>query len=69
MFSDFDYRVPFDGKLTEGEYYIDIISYLGNNTIKLSNGFYPYVLVKYLLEVQALLKQHMINGQRTDRSN
>jgi hypothetical protein len=54
VFSDFDYIVPFDGNLTEGEYYINTTIHLGGNTIRKSRGFYPYIFVKYLLEVKAI---------------
>lgn len=52
VFTDFDYIEEFTGKLTAGEYYVDCVIWMANKTIKLSNNWYPYVFVKYLLDNQ-----------------
>ena len=54
VFHDFNQIEEFDGNLTEGEYYIKRVCYLGNNTIKISLGWWPFVLVKYLIEVGSI---------------
>jgi hypothetical protein len=52
IFSIFDNITPFnkDDKLQAGEYYIDSNICMADNTIVLSRGWYPLVIVKYWLE-------------------
>jgi hypothetical protein len=50
VFSDFDHIEPYTGQSAPGEYYISVPILMGNDTIKLSPGWYPYVLSLFLLE-------------------
>ena len=54
IYSIFDSIETFDGKITNGEYYINTDINLCDNTIILPNGFYPVNIVKYFIEKQVI---------------
>lgn len=54
IYSIFDTIEPFDGNLTNGEYYVNIPLNLCNNTINLPLGFYPIHMIHYALDKKVI---------------